>query len=229
VFADSLLDDIIEWDIPNWSTALAFWQQHSAKEMASVSALEIGSRNGGLSLGLALQGAQVVCTDLISPTDNSLDKHREYRVAHRISYAQIDALRIPYLDSLDVIVFKSVLGGIGRSGQIEKQAQALAQMYMALKPGGELWFAENLVASPMHQYLRSRWVRWGRDWRYVTTGEMDSFLSPFSTVLYQTVGFLGALGRTPRQRAVFGRLDRLGVERCVPKEWRYIIIGLARK
>ncbi len=224
-----LLRDIIEWDIPNWATALAYWERHSSQDLASVLALEIGSRNGGLSLGLALQGAHVVCTDLFGPTQESIRKHTAHQVESRIDYAQLDALNIPHSGCFDVVLFKSVLGGIGRSDQREKQARAISEMFTALKPGGELWFAENLVASPLHQLLRRRWVDWGKDWRYLTIEEMVGFLSPFSFVSHTTVGFLGALGRTSGQRNLLGWVDRLGLNKVVPAQWRYIIIGVARK
>jgi len=55
------------------------------------------------------------------------------------------------------------------------------------------------------------------------------FLSPFSTVEHCTAGFLGALGRTPRQRSLLARIDRYGAQWLVPSPWNYIMIGVARK
>jgi hypothetical protein len=58
---------------------------------------------------------------------------------------------------------------------------------------------------------------------------MRGFMSIFSSCEYFTLGFLGALGRTERQRRALGWLDRLLVARLVPAPWRYIMIGIARK
>ncbi len=225
----SIVPDIVEWDIPNWSVALDYWQEHSRLDLSSVYALEIGSRHGGLSLWLALCGARVVCTDIGGPSEIAVDKHAAYQVVGRIDYARLDALHIPHVEVFDVVLFKSVLGGIGRGNRKERQQRAVAEMYRALKPGGELWFAENLVASPFHQCLRRRWVQWGTQWRYVTLEEMTDFLGPFTEAKYTTVGFLGALGRGMQQRMVLGHLDRLGLDRLVPEHWRYIVVGVARK
>jgi len=138
--------DIVEWDVPNWSVALDYWQEHTACDLPSIHALEIGSRRGGLSLWLALCGAHVLCTDIDGPSEIAAEKHFEYGVSRQVEYADLDALDIPYAEAFDVVLFKSVLGGIGRGNRKDRQCRAVAEMYRALKPGGELWFAENLVA-----------------------------------------------------------------------------------
>jgi len=163
------------------------------------------------------------------PSEVATEKHRGYGVARQIEYVDLDALNISCTEAFDVVLFKSVLGGIGRGNQKDRQRKAVAEMYRSLKPGGELWFAENLVASPLHRLLRRRWVQWGMQWRYITVREMLEFLSPFSMVNYTTVGFLGALGRNARQRTLLGRLDRLGFDRLISEAWHYIIIGVAHK
>ena len=57
---------------------------------------------------------------------------------------------------------------------------------------------------------------------------MDTLFSSFKNVKFITVGFLGAFGRTEKQRSIFGKLDRV-VEKFVPKSKRYILIGIAHK
>jgi SAM-dependent methyltransferase len=221
--------DIIEWDVENWSTALDYWQQHSSLTLSTCAALEIGSRHGGLSLLLALSGATVVCSDLNGPSDDAVRKHDRHGVSKLVSYERVDALHLPYRDAFDLVVFKSVLGGIGHTGQRERQRQAVAEMYKALKPGGELWFAENLVGSPVHRVLRHRFVDWASRWRYISMGELVEFLEPFAAVSCRTFGVLGAFGRSERQRTILGRMDQLVVDALVPASWRYIVAGVARK
>jgi SAM-dependent methyltransferase len=223
------LADFVVWDVCNWSAALAFWRAHSAQDLSGGTALELGARHGGLSLWLALQGARVVHSDVTVPTQRALATHTAAGVAERISYQIIDATRIPYAASLDVVVFKSVLGAVGARHGAAGQAAALSQIHQALRPGGELFFAENLVASPAHRFLRRRFVSWGARWRYTSVDEMLAFLEPFTEVRYCTIGFAGAFGRTGRQRAVLGRVDRLLLDRLVPARWRYIMIGVAQK
>lgn len=223
------LADIIEWDIANWSVALDYWPKHTLRNSPPVNALEIGSRHGGISLWAALNGMQVVCTDLEGPSNSAVEKHKRYNVPDRITYRALDALSIPYWEEFDVVLFKSVLGGVGRLNHRDSQAKAIGEIHKSLRNGGELWFAENLMASPLHRFARKRYVKWGSTWRYVTIGEMKEYLSAFSHFEYTTVGFLGAFGRTPLQRRVLGRIDRVIADRLVPESWRYIIIGVASK
>jgi SAM-dependent methyltransferase len=223
------VEDFVEWDVRNWSVALDFWVRNSGLDLTTCSALEIGSRHGGLSLWLATQGARVVCTDVNGPSDVARERHRESGLSHRIGYRPVDATDIPFADAFDLVLFKSVLGAVGARRGREAQARAIAEMHKALKSGGELFFAENLVGSPLHSYLRRRFVRWGRTWRYVSVPEMLGFLKDFSSVRYRTVGFAGALGRGRRQRNALGSLDRMLLDRLVPERWRYIMVGVARK
>ena len=219
----------VEWDVRNWAAAPEFWERTTARDLAHVDALELGGRHGGLSLWLAQCGARVTCTDLDGPTDVARRRHRAAGLAGRIRYAHVDATCIPYDAAFDVVVFKSVLGALRGADRLAVQRAAVAGMYRALRPGGELFFAENLTASPAHRFLRKRFVQWGRDWRYVSVEEMLEFLAPFTSVEYRTVGFCGALGRSQRQRRLLGAVDRAGLDRLVPPSWRYIMVGVARK
>jgi len=221
--------DFVEWDVRNWSVALDFWLAHSKQCLSGCTALEVGSRNGGLSLWLALQGARVICSDVRGPTEKAMLQHRANGVSHLVEYQAIDATSIPYTEQFDIILFKSVLGGIGSQGGKEMQSKAIREMYRALKKGGELFFAENLVASPIHKFSRQKWVKWGERWRYVSIEEVGEFLSPFSQVHLRTTGFAGALGVSETQRNWLGLFDQIILDRLVPSRWKYIVAGVARK
>ena len=59
------IEDIIEWDVVNWSNALSFWTKHSTVAVTrEARALELGTRRGGGSLWLASLGFNVVCSDI---------------------------------------------------------------------------------------------------------------------------------------------------------------------
>jgi SAM-dependent methyltransferase len=231
------IEEIIGWDIPNWSTALDYWITHTQQPIKSIQALEIGTADGGISLWAALQGMNVLCTDLDSVSDKAVQKHHRHGLADRIKYAAVDAMNIPYTAKFDVVLFKSVLGGVGGIGGVmtkENQVKTIQEIYRSLKPGGELWFAENLVASPLHQFFRNQFRRnkykaWGMDWRYITIPEMHEFLADFSDISYTTTGLMGCFGRTPWQWSLLGNLDQAIAARMVPESWRYITIGVARK
>ena len=221
--------DAIGWDVANWSAALAFWRREANLEGGPLDALEIGANQGGLSVWLAAAGHRVVCSDLHDTRRHAAPLARRFDLEDRICFEDIDATAIPYERAFDVIVFKSVLGGVGRDGAIDRQHAAIDSMHRALRPGGRLLFAENLTGSALHRWLRTRFVTWGESWRYVTIGEMAAFLRPFETVRYDTGGFFGALGRSETQRRMLSYLDRLGGNALAPPSWRYIIYGVATK
>lgn len=220
----------VEWDVANWARALNFWESYG-RSIAQTRALEVGSRGGGLSLWLAERGAaSVTCSDLAGPEPAAAVLHAIRGVPKEVvSYRAIDATAISERDAYDLIVFKSVLGGIGGASGPVGQRQALRSMYEALAPGGQLWFAENTVASPAHQVARRRFVRWADRWQYVAPSEMLDMLRPFAHVDWESIGFSAAFGRSEVQRERLGRLDQRFLERLVPSAWRYIMIGVATK
>lgn len=227
---DTEISDIMEWDVKSWSPSLDFWSRESSLNMSGINGLEVGSRNGGLSLWLARQGCHVVCSDVNGPTDKARELHTRYGLSGLVEYSNIDATNIPYEDNyFDVVVFKSVLGSIGGNNNKGAQIKAVDEIYRVLKPGGELLFAENLSASPMHRVLRERFVKWGRTWRYVSVDEVGEFLKRFSSVKYFTTGFLAALGRSEGQRNILCTVDKILANKVVPSRWRYIIVGIAKK
>lgn len=225
--SDDLLN-YLEWEVRNWSRALDFWLAKSSQRLSDCKVLEIGSNRGGLSLWLASQGARVVHSDYNELKEEAFQRHQAGGLSHMIEYQTIDARDIPYTDHFDIVVFKSVLGAVG-DGDKEAQAQAIGEMHKALKKGGELFFAENAVASPLHMYLRRKMIKWGNWWRYVTIDEMKEFLSPFSETELCTIGFAGTFGRTETQRDWLARCDKALFEHIVPDSWKYIIAGVARK
>lgn len=147
----------------------------------------------------------------------------------RITYEDLDAVNNPHFEQFDIALFKSVLGGVGSVHGLGGQEAALHGLHRALRPGGQLWFAENLVASPLHEFARRRFVSWGDRWRYVTLSEVQMMLRPFGSVEWATFGLAGAFGRNERQREVLGRLDRSGLDRLAPRQWRYIVACVATK
>lgn len=223
-----LVKEIIQWDVKSWSRALSFWEKKVDWDQVE-NGLELGGREGGLSLWLALKGKATVCSDLMNVQQTAEKLHQKHQVTAFINYEDIDASAIPYENHFDVIVFKSIIGGIGRGDNFEIQKKVFNQIYKALKPGGKLLFAENLVGSPIHQKLRKRYVNWGSTWRYVSMDELKECLSDFSNFEMKTTGFLGTLGRSEGQRNFLATADSLFWNHVSPANWKYIAYGVAQK
>ena len=219
---------ILQWDVRSWQPALNYWEQQISWHQIKT-ACELGARQGGLSLWLALKQIRTLCTDLSHAKQTALPLHNQYPVSAFLNYADVNATAIPFRNEFDLIVFKSILGGIGKNDQYEKQQLVMQQILQALKPGGKLLFAENLAASQMHQQLRKSFVSWGGTWRYLHLREMHKLLEPFSAYSLQTTGFLAVLGRSETQRNLLAMADAVLFNRLCPTEWHYIAYGMAEK
>jgi SAM-dependent methyltransferase len=173
---------------------------------------------------MTLKGGRVTCSDLWGAKRRASALHERYGVT--MVYEDIDITAIPYEDTFDIIVFKSVLGALGDRS---RQRLAVGQMHKALGPGGVLLFAENAPGGPLHRALRRRFRRARHPaWRYVSLQDFSSFLQPFSTVETKTTGVLAACGMTEAQRVALASVDEVA-DHCVPAHWRYVIYGVARK
>lgn len=192
-------------------------------------ALELGGRQGGLSLWMAHRGLDVLCSDYKDAAELARPLHAAHGLLSKVSYQDIDATNIPFENHFDIVVFKSVLGGIGRGNDAARQALVFEQIYKALKPGGCLLFAENLRASLLHRFLRKHFVNWGGDWRYVQRAELKEYAGQFSQLALRSNGVMAAFGRSEQQRNAFARIDEALFNRLSPAGWHYIAYGMAVK
>ncbi len=223
-----LLIDIIQWDVGTWSKALKYWND-KVNWSEVENCLEVGGREGGLSLWMALKNKTVVCSDLTDTQKNAQLLHQKYG-ATKVKYQDIDIKNIPYESYFDIIAVKSVLGGILRNNEEEAiRTLAIKELYKALKPGGKLLFAENLVASPLHKFLRKRNNAWSKYWHYFTADEINDLLKMFSSVQFNVTGFLAVLGRNESQRKALTMADNIIFNQIMPDHWKYLIYGVAEK
>jgi len=225
------LADIFEWDVRNWSHALKFWHRQSQKigaDRTGLRALELGARGGGLSVMLAGMGIKTTCTDLKNPETTAGPLHKKYNLEDLIDYQACDITDIDAESgSFDIVVFKSVLGDLG---DLDRQQQSVKEIYRVMKKGGELWFAENLKGSKVHQVLRSKFIPWAGRWRYLEAKELNRLLSDsgFERILHEEYGYFGAFGRKENQRNLLALIDKI-VMPVIPDHMRYIYFGLAVK
>jgi SAM-dependent methyltransferase len=221
---DPVIRAVMGWDVRNWSRALPLWQRHIDANPPHT-ALAIGEHDGGLSLWLARQGFEVICSDLEEPLDAARALHARYGVGASVTYESVDVTSIAHPDeSLDLVIFKSVIGALRSK---PRQVQAITEIHRVLRPGGLLLFAENLSGSWLHRQLRSRFVAW-HDWRYIDLARDLDLFDGFDEIELETWGLFGALGRSERQRDFLGRIDAAVVPH-VPAAWRYIVFGACRK
>jgi SAM-dependent methyltransferase len=219
--------DIFEWDGINWAKSIKYWNKYLENENINYKCLELGANLGGFSLWLASLGNAVICSDIDSPEDKASQIHKKYFCHRNIRYEAIDATNISYTNYFDIIIFKSILGGICVNDE-ELRIKTINEIYKALKPGGKLLFAENLRSTNVHMFTRNLFLKRKKLWNYLKYKEVNLLFDSFEQLNYTTVGFLGAFGRTEWQRFFLGKIDNL-IESFIPKSARYIIIGIAVK
>ncbi len=220
--------DVIGWDVKNWSRALDFWASRTQVGHGGHLCLELGAHLGGLSLWLAMQGNRVICSDLESPEKRARPLHEKYGCQNVIEYQSIDALNIGHGNQFDIVVFKSILGGVARSGKNDLKKKVIDEIYGSLKPGGKLLFVENLEATALHSTIRKRFTAWGGEWNYLKYDEIQDVFGIFERLDYNTRGFLGAFGPTEKTRRWLGAVDS-ALQKAIPKSKRYIVYGVAEK
>jgi len=221
----------IEWDIPTWTRALKYWEQLIISQRLNVQhGLELGSRHGGLSYFFAkTYDSNIICSDYKGPSEQARTLHRENNLMTKIEYASIDATAINLPDSsMDFIVFKSMLGAIGSKNNYAQMEKAISEMHRVLKPGGVLFFAENLKGSYLHQFARRKFVKWGKKWHYLSIDELKKLLSPFSKTELRTTGFSSAFCKEPpTANAILSYFDSALF--FLPSRYNYVSFGYAVK
>ena len=237
---DELMSDILEWDVRSWSRAVGFWDERArqiAREKPGFSVLDLGARGGGISLYWALLGASVVCSDApdapVGP-EQAKALHEKYGIADRVRYEPIDATGLrfppfPYEGEFDVVTFKSLAGGLGDSEHIiENQVWMFENIYRALKPGGYLFFCENLTGCGLHMAARRLFTDHVGSWHYLTVDQALALADRFESVDYQTFGLLSIFGRGDISKATLCAIDEK-VERFTRPESRYILSAICQK
>jgi len=94
-----LTKDIIQWDVKSWSKALSYWD--SNVEWNKIQrGLELGGREGGLSLWLALKGKTVVCSDLKDVQKTAEPLHKRHHVSTWIQRPDYNSYFVPLVNNI---------------------------------------------------------------------------------------------------------------------------------
>ena len=217
--------ETLDWDIPNWSRALTFLDKHKQNKFDGKKVLEIGANNGGLSIWAALNGAQVICSDIDGPSELAKKRFNQLKLTN-VEFEHLDVLNLVFKNEFDFILFKSVIGGIGRKNCIEKQLLAMKKINQALIPNGECLFIENMRGAWFHHYLRHRYGAGKIDWHYPTLKEFGEFSKLFNKVSYRTFGYIG--GSDFPLKNIRSKLD-IYLEKIIHPSSHYIYAGVYQK
>jgi len=218
-------NNFIDWDVPNWARALMYLDSKKSVSFKDKKVLEIGARDGDLSLWAAIKGANVICSDIIGPSESFVNRISLYKLEN-IKFKALDVLNLPFSNKFDYVLFKSVLGGIGKADSIENQSIVMKQIYQVLKPGGECLFMENMSATWLHNILRKKFGAGLTNWYYPSLMEFYELSKIFNKVSYRTFGYIG-LGEFPLKN-FRSKLDSY-LEKIIDPSCHYIYAGVYQK
>ncbi|GIV27579.1 MAG: hypothetical protein KatS3mg027_1393 [Bacteroidia bacterium] len=227
---EEVLKDILQWQHHLWKTPLLYWEEKVdwKKFDNNSKALEIGAREGGLSLWLALKNLDVICSDIQNPEIKASFLHKKYNLSNKITYTDIDATNIPYENYFDVIIMKSVLGGIGANNRQDRQIKTIEQVHKALKQGGYFLFAENAKASYLHQIFR-KLKPWSKYWNYPKIEFLEYYLQQrFQIVEIKSFGYISAFITNTKLQKLILPIDKMFCK-LLPSDSMHIVYGIARK
>jgi len=215
----------ISWDSPNWERGLNYIYKYKNRSFENKNVLEIGGANGSLSFWAANQNANVICSDIL-PLNRRIFGEIEKLKNGSIHYEIINALSIPYESHFDFVLFKSVLGGIGRNNNLEAISSVMSQIRKSLKHDGQCLFLENMKGTAFHHLIRSKYGAGKNGWYYPTINDFIKTSKGFSSIQYKTFGLLGSTGKfqLPIRTNVDKKIDQL-----VPNHWNYIFAGIISK
>jgi SAM-dependent methyltransferase len=228
------INDIIEWDVLNWSELIAFWQPVLDKLDKESKVLAIGERNGGLSIWLALQGFQVVCTDREGPEEQAEILHRKHGVSGRIRYDRLDIVNCDWeKEQFDLIIAKSVIGGLkadhkdSKTRNFEVQRRAVDNIHGLLKKGGYFLSAENMQGSYLLRQIRKMKSK-DKGWRYFSWNELPALYGSFQKVDTKGFGIFPTLFSDSLTNKVVFFVNK-HVLQWLPNATKYIAFTTAQK
>lgn len=234
VLNTQLKKDIIEWDVPNWSHLIKLWQPVLDAFPRDSKVLAIGERNGGLSLWMALQGFQVVCTDRQGPTQQARELHKKYQVEDKITYYDFDLVNTQdFSTTYDIIIMKSVLGGLkeqyrdANSRTDLVRQKAVDNIYKLLSPQGIFLSADNLQGSIFLRLIK-RLKNKQSGWHYFSIQELNDLCKQFSSVTVKGFGIIPSKFSIPiLNKAAY--IINLSLWQLLPPNSAYIAFTIAHK
>jgi SAM-dependent methyltransferase len=220
--------EIVQWDVPTWWRPVAYFGEViEANGLRGANVLEVGARDGGTALYLAkFHDMHVVATDIDPVSERGRQLHVKHGVTANIEYDVADATDLHFADgSFDVVVTKSVLGGISGALGAGAMRTSIREMARVLRPGGHLLFAENLSGSAVHRQARK--VRaWHNAWHYPTYRTLEESFSEVGRLSMHATGCAAVLvpERLARTKQTVALIDN-GLQKLIPNRWCYVGYG----
>jgi chemotaxis methyl-accepting protein methylase len=221
------INEIINWDVETWKEALPYWEDKLLDyDKTSALCIEIGARDGSISLWMATNGFNITCSDIYYDLEEAKKLHLKYGISKNVVYKKIDVLDWNEKNKYDVIIIKSVLGALQNEKMIEI---AIKNIYENLKEGGILLFAENSKATIFHQQFRKRFTNWGNILFYFDEKSVKMLLKKMKVIEVKYNGVLAVFGNRIGFSKPFSNLDKFILNKIASNKIKYMLFGYAKK
>ncbi|MBI3520642.1 MAG: methyltransferase domain-containing protein [Bacteroidetes bacterium] len=221
------LKDIINWDVDTWSEILPYWEnQLKYFDKNNAICIEIGAREGGISLWMALNGFQITCSDNYYDSGEAKKLHIKYHVEKKVFYKKVDLLDWEEKGKYDVIIMKSVLGALQTEERIKT---AIENIYNNLNEDGILLFAENAGASFLHKKFRTKFTDWGKIWYYFDETSLKKMFKSFQIIDFRFNGVSAVFANRLGLSKPFSKIDKYILNKILPNKMKYMVYGYAKK
>lgn len=221
------LKDIINWDVDTWSEILPYWDNQLKNfDKSNTICIEIGAREGGISLWMAMNGFKIICSDNYYDLEDAKKLHIKYRVEKKVFYKKVNVLNWNEKAKYDIIIVKSVLGALQTEERIKT---AIENIYNNLNDNGIILFAENSRALFLHRLFRSKFTDWGRIWYYFDETSLKRIFKSFQILDFQFNGVSAVFANRLGLSKPFYKLDKYILNKIVPDKMKYMVYGYAKK
>ena len=194
----SLMEDCCGWNRRIWADALEFAVSRLPDNLHGKSVLEIGaSPNSALAPLFSAMGADVVCS-CYGPRKSHIEDGQLKTICdryglRRVPVVEMDAHNISEI--YDLIVMKSVLGGICRRNDYVAIRTLVSKLAAHLTQSGRIITLDNGYLRPL-QAIRRTLGTGGQTWTYIRKERLQSTLSGFH-VTTRGFGLLNCASATP--------------------------------
>lgn len=186
--------------------------------------LELGAREGYIS-EIFRENFKIIVSD-ISYNMKCIEKSTP-----EFEYKNLNCLDINLQDeSVDIVVFKSVLGGLKSA---ENQIVAFQEIHRVLKPNGLVIFAENVRGSLFHRLLRAlKHKNRLNYWRYISNADFSKIVEDtnFKVLSAEYKGVLSGLGFTNIFfDSILSKLDKYILQNFIRGDKRALLFSCLQK
>ena len=185
----ALVEDCCGWNKKTWADAMEFAISALPDDLRNKKVLEIGASDKSTVAPIfAVMGASVFCSYYQKPPGFVENAHLKFILA-KYGLREIPTLEIDITEIVgryDVIVMKSVLGGIFRNGDYNGIHETIQKLLRDnISPGGFILSLDNGYISPFQRLRRYRGTG-GNSWSYLARSQLGKALAGFDVT---TKGF----------------------------------------